>query len=246
MRHMSEKSEGPPAIRLGHRVTIPFNQAIDWLTAYTDATSNQSSSAQQPYAYPAYDTYNVDDNHANRILDADLLAPTLLNVKVSVRRYYGLQRIRRDLEMALTMIDERLELSDEATSNSQISALVKPLYAVLDDNKRRPAGVQVTTLSKVLHRKRPRFLILHDKWIKRCYWGDDPQARVQRDTSRAPSDYAVAISQAIAEDLTSQRRIFAELVDQVPTAAGLSDVRVLDILAWRSQGNQPAEEAQPA
>lgn len=70
---------------------------------YLDAQTNQADA--DPYAYPAYDTFNADDNEPHRISDADLLAPLLLNVKVSLRSFYALQRARGGLERALARVD---------------------------------------------------------------------------------------------------------------------------------------------
>jgi len=67
---------------------------------YTDVERILTASA--PYAYPAYDTYDdAANNDPLSLTDADLLAPVLLNVRLSVRSYYRLQRIRSRLETGL-------------------------------------------------------------------------------------------------------------------------------------------------
>lgn len=243
---MTEHAKTSRMIHIGHRVAIPWETAVSWLTAYTDEAVNESSATKKPYAYPAYDTYNSDQNDVDKLADSDLLAPILLNVSISLKTYYGLQRVRSEVETALARIDPHLNLADDQVSDSQITTLVKPLYAVLDDPGSRPAGVRSTTLSKILHRKRPHFLVLHDKWIRRCYWGEDENAKVKRDKSRSASDYMVAISQAIAADIKTQRELFQELAERLPSATHLSDLRILDILAWTSQGKQPVESSPSA
>jgi Family of unknown function (DUF6308) len=205
--------------------------AVRWLGDYLDSEVNKTSPT--PYAYPAYDNYNDDENDSNRISDADLLAPLLLNVKLSLRTYYALQHVRDRLEPPLGEIEPALMLADVA--DADIAAKVKPLYAVLDG--RRPSGVQSTTLSKILHRKRPQFLVLHDKWVKRCYWGSD--APVHPEKARSNSDYMVAISNAIASDVRGQEGVFGKLFDRLPQAQRVSRVRLVDILAWMSKGEQP-------
>jgi len=112
---------------------------------------------------------------------------------------------------------------------------VKPLYAVLDGD--RPTGVQPTSLSKILHRKRPQFLVLHDKWVKSCYRGQG--APVHKDKHRSNSDHMLAISTAIAADLRSQDTVFQELADRLPSVRKVSRVRMIDTVAWRSRGVQP-------
>jgi len=63
------------------RLRIPTGLAVTWLRDYLDGATNQRSS--EPYAYPAYDLFDVEDNDPHRLKDADLLAPILLNVKVT-------------------------------------------------------------------------------------------------------------------------------------------------------------------
>lgn len=214
------------------RASIGFATAVEWLSAYTDAESNETSST--PYAFPAYDTYEEATNDPNRLSDADLLAPVLLNVGISVRSFYALRRVRAHLEDSLMAIPPGMALVD--ATPDQVAEWVEPLYAVLDSNQ-RPSGIQSIKLSKILHRKRPEFLVLHDKWVRACYWGDG--ARVPRVRKRGAGGYMVAISNAIRDDVASQRSVFEALVDQVPSARTLSRIRVLDILAWRSRGASP-------
>ena len=66
--------------------------ATQWVSRYTDAATNSTSA--EPYAYPAYDRYNTGYNEAAVLVDADFLAPALLNVPVSIRSFYGLQFVR--------------------------------------------------------------------------------------------------------------------------------------------------------
>lgn len=86
-----------------------------------------------------------------------------------------------------------LEQADDAT----VATLVKPLYAVLDNEGTRPYRVRVTRLSNVLHRKRPQFLLLHDSLVGACYCqSDGPEPPVD---GRSPCDYMVAVSAAAAK-----------------------------------------------
>jgi len=226
-------------IRVGH-VQIPLETAIKWVRSYTDEVKNQTSA--EPYAFPAYDRYNALQDDPARISDADLLAPALLNVGLSIRSFYGLQRIRGQLEKALENKDLAKPLAS-IEDEGRIAALVKPLYAVLDDPKIRPWGLQVTTLSKILHRKRPQFLVLHDKWVRRCYLGaGKPVVRVK---GRSPSDYMVAITRAIGQDIRDQEDLFRKLDESSNCPGEISHVRLIDILAWTSRGITTVESEGP-
>jgi hypothetical protein len=91
-----------------------------------------------------------------------------LNVRLSIRSFYGLQRIQRVLEQGLANEDLASPLA-EVQDPDRIAAMVKPLYAVLDDQATRPWRMKGTTLSKALHRKRPQSLVLQDIWVRACY-----------------------------------------------------------------------------
>ncbi|MGD1252690.1 DUF6308 family protein [Mycobacterium seoulense] len=123
----------------------------------------------------------------------------------------------------------------------RIATMVKPLYAVLDDPQTRPWNVSATTLSKVLHRKRPETLVLHDKWVKACYVGDNRPVQLIR--GRSWAEYMVAIICAIGEDLRTQPELFQLLDDKTSSPGELTYVRILDILAWKSRGTAPGETA---
>jgi hypothetical protein len=220
------------AVRVG-AVTIPFETAQEWVGTYT----TRDTTGPQPYAYPAYDRYQRDDNQPHQLTDADLLAPGLLNVPVKIRSFYGLQRIRRELEKALAHpgLDAHLTDTDPTT--------IGPLYEVLDDPDTKPWGVEGTTLSKILHRKRPHTLVLHDKWVRACYVGTTDEHPVPRVQQRSWADYMTLITSAIAEDLRTQTATFAALDALTPAPGELSHVRLLDILAWTSQGHATSEAA---
>ena len=227
----------PDDIRIGG-VRIPFATAQRWVSEYTCATN---ASSTNPYAYPAYDRYEGERNDPVRLTDADLLAPGLLNVPVKIRSYYGLQKVRADLEAGLANDDLGSALA-EIEDPARVAAMVKPLYEVLDDPQRRPWNVNATTLSKVLHRKRPRSLVLHDKWVNACYVGGN--GPVERAKNRTWADYMVEITVAIGNDVRDQLQVF-ELLDQSTGLPGeLTHVRLLDILAWKSKGAMASEAAE--
>lgn len=117
---------------------------------------------------------------------------------------------------------------------ARIEEMIPPLYAVLNDPKTRPVGVRVTTLSKVLHRKHPKSIVLQDIQVERCYFGDD--ALVKPTRGRSVADYMAAITVAIAADIRDQEETFAMLDEASSSPGELSRIRLLDILAWRSGG----------
>jgi hypothetical protein len=221
------------------RITVPFETAAGWIRDYTDEAHN--SRAHDPYAFPAYDRYDADHNEPGRLSDGDLLAPILLNVPLSLRAFYGLQAVRGQLEAALVNPNLALSLA-ELEDPQQVAAAVKPLYAVLDGNQ-RPPGVKGTTLSKVLHRKRPGAVALHDIWVRACYVSDEPDAPVRTARQRSWADYMTEISVAIGHDLRTQRDSFSRLDALTPTPGELTHLRLLDILAWTSKGRPLTEDA---
>jgi hypothetical protein len=222
------------SVRVG-QVEVPLGTATGWVREYTDVQRNKTS--VDPYAYPAYDCFDGGTEDSDRLTDADLLAPVLLNVGVKIRSYYGLQRIRGRLEDALRHAELAQPLSE--IDENRIENLIGPLYAVLDDPADKPWNVRGTTLSKILHRKRPNSLVLHDRWVRACYVGDGGPVPRARDRSWA--DYMVEITRAICTDIQAQAAAF-EALDQATGSPGrLTHVRLLDILAWKSRGDAPVE-----
>lgn len=216
-------------IRVG-KVTVPMEKARAWVAEYTNPERVES---KKPYSYPAYDDFEKGNNEACRLTDADLLAPGLLNVPVKVRPYYGLLQIRPRLEQALAHRDLAVPL-EGIEDPARVVAMVKPLYAVLDDSDEKPWGVNGTMLSKVLHRKQPQSIVLHDRWVRSCYVGKaGPVPTVK---SRSWADYMAAITLAIRDDLRAQPERFEALDEATSCPGRLSWVRLIDIVAWKSRG----------
>jgi len=186
---------------------VSMERAVGWIASYTDADLNKTS--VRPYAFPAYDQNNSVANQATVLVDADFLAPGLLNVPVKIRSFYALQRIRSELEAGLESPELAQPLAE--LGDARIGVLVGRLYSVLDDPEMKPVGVNATTLSKVLHRKRPASLALHDKWVRACYVGTDRAAQVPRAKHRSWAEYMTLVSRAMANDLRSQDRQFSGL-----------------------------------
>lgn len=83
--------------------------------------------------------------------------------------------------------------------------------------------------------------MLHDRWVRACYVGDG--GPVPRADDRSWADYMTAITAAIGHDIRTQRSAFEVLDAATSTPGALTSVRLLDILAWMSQGKTPSEAA---
>lgn len=214
-------------LRVGH-ATVAFEDAILWARTYLDAERNRTH--PEPYAFPAYDQFDAEHNQPGRLTDADFLAPVLLNVGISIRSFYALQGVRQRLENSLLDIGD-LALTE--ASDQQLRSLVPPIYSVLDDPKIKPHGIEGTKLSKVVHRKRPNFLVLHDQWVERCYLGTDA---VPRNKERSWAEYMVLLSMAIRDDLTTQNESWRSLQSGSAPAdvQAITLPRLLDIVAWHA------------
>jgi hypothetical protein len=219
------QESGEAIVKVG-KFDAPLSSAVEWVRRYTDAGANRTSA--EPYAYPAYDLYDAARNDASFLEDGDLLAPVLLSVQVSIRSFYALQRHREQLQASLRSDDLALPLADLA--DGRIRELIGDLYSVLDRPDCDLWGVGGTTLSKVLHRKRPSSIPLHDRWVRACYLGD--AAPVPFAKSRSWADYMALVSVAMATDLRGQSALFSILQSASRASPALSDLRLLDILAW--------------
>lgn len=210
------------------QVTISNEIAKRWIHEYT---SPEKLTSKKPYAYPAYDNLDTGSG-ANELNDGDLLAPALLNSAPSVSGFYRFQDMKARLQDVLTAYPDAplISLDDDVAQ-----AKLRTLYRILDedraDHDRRGQGG--TTLSKILHRKHPKSLPLHDKWVRRCYLGSDG---VPIDQTRPWADYMALVTQAIKTDLTRQQDEMATLRTAVQGSVKLTDLRLLDILAWTSKG----------
>jgi hypothetical protein len=215
-----------------HQLPLPTTVVVS--SEYFTPTNRN---LRRPYAHPAYDEYDTGSGPFD-LNDGDLLAPALLNAAPTVRAFYSLQRVRLDLIKALEQIPVSLTLAD-TVANQTMPQLLGDLVAVLDGPE-RPAGVRLTTLLKVLHRKRPEFIPLYDQFVGACYYGGANPFPVRPTPGRLVSGYAVAVATAINDDLQSQQSVFDELHDLAPQ---VSRLRLLDVLAWKVGRRSPADDA---
>lgn len=102
------------------------------------------------------------------------------------------------------------------------------LFDVLEE---APAdNVKLTTLSKVLHRKRPELLPLFDAKIRYCYT-DRAGAPVPPKNNRSKRDYRLAWLEALQHDFHRQYEQWQEIAAIAP-GPKISPLRALDIIGW--------------
>jgi hypothetical protein len=220
----------PHLLRIGG-LSVPIDKAEAWVAAYTTSDLSQET----PYAYPAYDLYRGGSGLPDVLDDADLLAPVLLNVAISIRSFYALQANRPQLQKALSRGELATPLAD--LGDDQVDDLIGDLFAVLDTRDALP-GIGATKLSKVLHRKRPAAIPLHDRWVRACYVGEG--FPVPRAKHRSYRTYMTLLAQAMRRDLREQPDQFAALRSASGADPALTNLRLLDIVAWHA-GQRPDE-----
>lgn len=219
------------SVRVG-ALTVGMAAAACWVAEYFDAAANRYG--QKPYAFPAYDRL-VTRSGPDELNDGDLLAPSLLNVRLSIRAFYGLQGMRRSLEEGLARTWTGVTL-DSAVEDGSVRDRMAYFVGQLDGTP--ASGVHLTTLTEVLHRKRPRFMPLHDRFVAACYLGSSPRYPVQPVESRTWVDYWTQMSTAINADLNGQRGQWGHLATMAPR--DVPRLRLLDVVA-RNAGKASAQ-----
>lgn len=204
-------------------LTVEPARAQTWAREYLVESPGRSS-------YPAYDAYEGSGRNNHELGDADLLAPALLNVSQNpVPTYYALKGLVPALNESLRGIPTGLALQN--ADDSQLVAIAR-LFRVLDDPA--PKHVGMTTLSKVLARKRPGLIPVYDSAVAHCYSGSD-SAPVPWQTGRSWEGYAQAWLKAVQHDLCGQLEAWRQLAHIAPPDdVAISPLRALDIVSWRA------------
>lgn len=202
--------------------SISFDEAHGVIDLYTGQIDKRRVK-KDFYAWPYYDRMDVGSG-ASELTDGELLAPVLLNVNPGIHGFASLQRIRPRLIELLKVVPEDIGLADEAVSEDVVDR-VADLFSVLDSQK--VLGVHGTTLSKVLHRKRPALIPLHDQFVRRAY----VPGRIKKDNGRSWASYFRLLMVEMQADLRSNASGWSELTE-VPAGGGLTPLRALDIIAW--------------
>lgn len=197
--------------------SVDFDEAKNW--AYDYLANNEILSA-----YPAYDGY--PGSPTRFIGPQDLLAPALLNVSQNpIPAYYGLEALMGPLNERLDVLPLQTEL---ATAGSETINHLVDLFGVLEE---RPTKyVKLVTLSKVLHRKRPKLIPLFDAHIYWCYTLR-PNAPLPEQPGRSYAGYRAAWLRAVQKDLHSQLDQWKEIAAIAP-GPQITPLRALDIIGW--------------
>jgi hypothetical protein len=152
------------------------------------------------WSYPAYENFQ-SSTAKGPLIDADLLAPLLLNVQhLGLETYYRLEKEMPYLQGLLNVLDEVGPASLEAATDEQLQ-LIGALFQGVDE--RRLSGASATTLSKILHRKRPTLIPLQDRQVRLCFQ-HGPGAPLPPDPHRTWVDFTAALTSCIRSDLSSQ------------------------------------------
>jgi len=175
------------------------------------------------YAWPYYDGYN-SGSLPDELNDGDLLAPVLLNVNPAIHGFASLRSLRPELEAKLADVPDDVDLAH--ASDAVIDAVAR-LFECLDGAP--VLGVRGTTLSKVLHRKRPRLIPLHDRHVRAAY----VPSRLAAQPGRSWPDYMTGLMVEMRTDLGRAKGSWRALAS-IPSAEDpeLTHLRALDILAW--------------
>lgn len=197
--------------------TIGLDEAKAWARTYL-------RERRQTSAYPAYDGY--PGSSGDSVEPQDLLAVSLLNVSNNpIPVYYG-------LESLLEVINERLNdpaiSGDLATADDETLQAIVRLFGILEATPTK--YVRLTTLSKVLHRKRPNLLPLFDDNIGYCY-SECEGAPVPFEEGRSRADYRRAWLNALQKDLATQLPCWEEIAAMAP-GPKITPLRALDIIGW--------------
>lgn len=208
-------------LTIGNR-SVSIDRAMSWINDYTSKDVNP----KKPYGYPWYDTF--DTGSSDLLVDGDLLAPVLLNVRPSIAAYAGLHRLIPTLNAVLVDVDVQASL----ISSVDISPIGR-LYSILDTD--RPYGVRATTLAKVLHRKRPNFVPLYDREVRTCYLSKHGTSPSRLSTSRNESwsDFMLKIAGAIREDILTAHAEWDSIVKNNSSNPPIGILRAFDIVAWQ-------------
>lgn len=204
-------------LRVGrHRVEVAAAEAAVIEYLHSDTAT---------YAWPHYDLLDTGAG-PDSLCDGDLLAPVLLNVPMTIRGFAGLKERRSEIESRLSDVASGVDLVD--ATDADIAA-VGALFGVLDEAA--IPDVSGTTFSKVLHRKRPLLVPLHDSKVRDAYVLGDG-APVTRASNRSWAEYMTLIASAMRDDLRLGGHTWTTLGGPRRPSA-LTPLRALDIIAWK-------------
>ncbi|MCB5281384.1 hypothetical protein BJQ89_01129 [Arthrobacter sp. ES1] len=179
-----------------------------------------------PAAHFAFATYDVQTDIRSPLAPSDVLMANLLSLKLGWQEVVPLfsegdgaaQELRQKLDVALSELAETKPFEDfdsiEELERS-VASLAVANAATTDVPQWTP-----TTVSKVLHRRRPQIVPLNDSYVRRFYVVKNTESRLLRE--------------ALWKDLRENRGWMSELASTVRTTDGrrLTLLRLADILIW--------------
>jgi hypothetical protein len=132
-------------------------------------------------------------------------------------------------EINRRLADPRLTGTLNDADDNTLEAIAE-LYGILDEHPQHQ--VQLTKLSKVLHRKRPDLLPLYDENIRRCYFEFGDPVRVVPVKRRKDRDRMLVWLPEVRKDLQEGLQTWNDLAS-LASEPTISPLRSLDILGWR-------------
>ncbi len=217
------------ALRVGNQ-HVEIEQAQGWLDEHV---------ASQLNGWANYDHY--DSGTGDTALgEADLMAPGLLNVGITLSRFPALKNRLPEIRKALDLVPTDVGIvkdpqrPDLRVADDNDIRAAADAFVLLDTD--RPPGTRLTVYSKVLHRKRPHLLPLYDRNVRQCYCRPtrSEPARIEQDKARSYQRFVELLLRAVQDDLGH------EGWSQLRRPEGMSLLRCLDITGWYA-GQQPID-----
>lgn len=179
-----------------------------------------------PEAHFAFTTYDVQGDRLSPLSPADVLMANLLSLKLGWQEVVPLfaegegpaQELRKKLDTALSDLAETKPFEDfdslEELEES-VASLSAANAASEDVRKWTP-----TTVSKVLHRRRPHIVPLNDSYVRKFCDVKKTESRLLR--------------RALWNDVRENREWMSDLASKVRTTDGqtVTLLRLADILIW--------------
>lgn len=183
-----------------------------------------------PKAHFAFTTYDVQTDIRSPLAPADVLMANLLSLRLGWQEVVPLfaegdgpaQKLRQKLDAALSELADTKPFEDFESIEeleSSVASLAAANSATTDVPQWTP-----TTVSKVLHRRRPQIVPLNDSYVRRFYGVKVTESQILRE--------------ALWKDLRENRGWMSELASTVRTTDGrtVTLLRLADILIWMDMG----------
>jgi hypothetical protein len=100
------------------------------------------------------------------------------------------------------------------------------------DSQDLPVDARGPILAKVMHRKRPAFIPLYDRFVDYCYRGAD-NAPIPKNRKRGWREFLPLLGRAIIDDLVESREFF-DTVAALAQGPVITPLRALDVVAWHA------------